>query len=292
VVEDISCSRFWLQGILCGFLGWCRDDGPRRGDDDGGGGYKIGAAPGPIVSARKPVVCSANDLLFKSLDFSVLSGLEANVGNFLKIGGALFKNLTTGETGAFAGIKIIAVGYEIGTKNPPGVPLTTPGRPVTHTGSLGPLDHNFTTGETSVNLSMGASRWVSEARLVLTHRSSLTCCVSVTKSPIKEYETMATRGNLRWIAHLLAFLILGVLTLLALWLVMGTWMPKSAVEMGAVIAFFLCAPIGALWMLYDCAVREKPPFIYFLLAGVPYAFVWYYFDRVRPRKRRQAATHG
>jgi len=37
-------------------------------------------------------------------------------------------------------------------------------------------------------------------------------------------------------------------------------------------------------MLYDCAIREKPPSIYYLIAFVPYAFIWYYFERVRPRK--------
>jgi hypothetical protein len=83
-----------------------------------------------------------------------------------------------------------------------------------------------------------------------------------------------------------AFLILALVTMFALWLVLGTWLPKTAISLTAVVAFFLCAPIGALWMLYDCSVRERPPFIYFLLALVPYAFVWYYFDRVRPRKLR------
>jgi hypothetical protein len=80
-------------------------------------------------------------------------GLETNLGSVAKLGGSFFKNFTTGETGASAGIKAI-VGYEIGSKNPPGVPITTPGAPVTHTVSLGPLQKNLTTGETSASYSL------------------------------------------------------------------------------------------------------------------------------------------
>jgi hypothetical protein len=97
---------------------------------------------------------------------------------------------------------------------------------------------------------------------------------------------MSKRGNLHWMGHILAFLVLLSLTAFAASVVFGTWFPQTTVAMGALIAFFVCAPIGAFWMLYDCSRREKPPFIYFLLAFIPYAFVWYYFDRVRPRSAR------
>lgn len=99
---------------------------------------------------------------------------------------------------------------------------------------------------------------------------------------------MSKRGNLHWTGHLLAFVILLGLTVFGTWFVLGTWLPKTTLAMGALIAFFLCAPIGALWMLYDCSMREKPSFIYYLLALVPYAFVWYYFDRVRSRSAHPA----
>jgi hypothetical protein len=90
--------------------------------------------------------------------------------------------------------------------------------------------------------------------------------------------------------HLLAFLVLISLTAFAASVVFGTWFPKTTVAMAAVVVFFVCAPIGALWMLYDCSMREKPPFIYFLLAFVPYAFVWYYLDRVRSRNVRSQGS--
>jgi len=119
----------------------------------GGGGTTIGPIGPPQMGPRKPVVCSASDLIFGSLEFSFKMGLETNLGSVAKLGGSFFKNFTTGETGASAGIKAI-VGYEIGSKNPPGVPITTPGAPVTHTVSLGPLQKNLTTGETSASYSL------------------------------------------------------------------------------------------------------------------------------------------
>jgi hypothetical protein len=83
----------------------------------------------------------------------------------------------------------------------------------------------------------------------------------------------------------LALLVLPAVAALALWIVLSGWVPKTTVALTAVVAFFLIAPVGALWMVYDCAVREHPPFVYFLFAMVPYAFVWYYFVRVRQRGR-------
>lgn len=98
--------------------------------------------------------------------------------------------------------------------------------------------------------------------------------------------------SLHWAGKLLALLVLASTSVFAASVVLGTWLPKSTIAVGALIAFFVCAPIGALWMLYDCSVREKPPFIYFLMAVVPYAFVWYYIERVRPRRNRGADQNG
>ena len=77
--------------------------------------------------------------------------------------------------------------------------------------------------------------------------------------------------------------------ILAVYVVFGDWLPKTAAAIAAIVLFFLCAPIGALWMLYDCSRQPKSSFFLFLLALVPYAFVWYYIDRVLPRSR---ATRG
>src|SRR5687767_8154020 len=99
------------------------------------------------------MICSARAVLFESLDFSFKAGLEVNLGNIAKLGASFFKDLRTGETGASVAVKAV-VGYEVGTKNAPGVPLNTPGR-VTHTGSIGPFQRNYTTREDSVNVSLG-----------------------------------------------------------------------------------------------------------------------------------------
>ncbi len=74
------------------------------------------------------------------------------MGDFAKIGGSFFKNVTTGESGASVGVKAL-FGYEVGTTNPPGVPITTPAGPVTQTVSLWPFKRNLTTGKTTANFS-------------------------------------------------------------------------------------------------------------------------------------------
>jgi len=44
-------------------------------------------------------------------------------------------------------------------------------------------------------------------------------------------------------------------------------------------------PFGVLWMLYQTFRHEPKPLPYAALAFcVPFAWVWYYFERVRPRK--------
>ncbi|SRR2546427_9307417 len=97
---------------------------------------------------------------------------------------------------------------------------------------------------------------------------------------------MSAHKNLPWVSQFLIFLVLASLSVFAAWIVLGSWLPKSTAVLGSIILFFICAPIGALWMLYDCSRHEKHPLIYFLLAFFPYVFVWYYFERVRPRTNR------
>jgi hypothetical protein len=69
---------------------------------------------------------------------------------------SFFRNLTTGTTGGSAGPNAL-VGYEVGTENAPGVPITTRAGPVTHTVSLVPFQRNLTTEQNSVNLSVGVT---------------------------------------------------------------------------------------------------------------------------------------
>lgn len=75
-----------------------------------------------------------------------------------------------------------------------------------------------------------------------------------------------------------------VLVFAALWIVLGKWSPKTSLEMSAVVLLFVAANIGTIWMLYVSIRFEKHPFAFVLLAFVPYAFLWYYFERVRLRK--------
>jgi uncharacterized membrane protein len=96
------------------------------------------------------------------------------------------------------------------------------------------------------------------------------------------------KQGLHWTAQLFAFIVLACVSAFAAWVVIGPWFPKGSLTIGLLTIFFLLGPVGALWMLYDCSIHEKPPLIYFVLAFVPYAFVWYYFDRVRPRRVRSA----
>lgn len=95
------------------------------------------------------------------------------------------------------------------------------------------------------------------------------------------------KGALRPAVPILVFLISGALLVFAGWVVLGTWLPRTTFGLSCLIAFFIFAPIGSFWMLYDCALREKPPILYYLIAlFLPFAFVWYYFDRVRTRQLR------
>jgi hypothetical protein len=50
-------------------------------------------------------------------------------------------------------------------------------------------------------------------------------------------------------------------------------------------------PLCALWMVYQAVRHEAKPFFYIFLAGfVPFAFVWYYFERFRPRKMMRTSN--
>lgn len=81
-----------------------------------------------------------------------------------------------------------------------------------------------------------------------------------------------------------------ILTSLALWVVVGPWYPRNPFVLSVVTAFFSVAPVGAFWMLYMAVRYEKRPLLFLLLAFLPYAFIWYYFERVRPKKHLTRET--
>ena len=84
-----------------------------------------------------------------------------------------------------------------------------------------------------------------------------------------------------WILFLVAC------TALAFWLVVGPWFARNPLALFLVMLFFMVPPIGSLWMLYQSIRYEKNCLPFVILALVPYAFVWYYFERYRKRSRTE-----
>lgn len=63
---------------------------------------------------------------------------------------------------------------------------------------------------------------------------------------------------------------------------------NPAILFGLLILFGI-PPMGAFWMAYMAIRYEKNPFPMLLLAFfVPFTFLWYYFERVRPGKLKRA----
>jgi hypothetical protein len=50
-----------------------------------------------------------------------------------------------------------------------------------------------------------------------------------------------------------------------------------------VFAYCFTSPFGSFWMLYQSIRFESSPLKYVILSFLPYAFLWYYFERVRNR---------
>ena len=89
----------------------------------GGGGAHIYSAR-PAKPKQPPWVCGPLGVLGNSLEFTTKVGLEAETPLF-KVGTALFKNNTTGETGNETSINTIIFGGEISRVNPPGTPINS-----------------------------------------------------------------------------------------------------------------------------------------------------------------------
>jgi hypothetical protein len=77
-----------------------------------------------------------------------------------------------------------------------------------------------------------------------------------------------------------------VLASLALWIVVGPWFPKNSFVIFLVAAYFGASALGGFWMLYIAVRYEKRPLQFALLSVIPYTFLWYYFERVRPGKHK------
>ena len=75
-----------------------------------------------------------------------------------------------------------------------------------------------------------------------------------------------------------------LVTGLAFWMITIPGVPRNPLLMFLVVVVFAVPPLGAFWMLYMSVRHEKHPLPMILLAFIPYTFLWYYFERVRPGK--------
>ena len=58
-----------------------------------------------------------------------------------------------------------------------------------------------------------------------------------------------------------------------------------------IMPILVLQPFGGIWMLYQAIRYEAKPLPYlFLIAFVPFSYIWYYIEKVKPRK--EARTKG
>jgi hypothetical protein len=84
----------------------------------------------------------------------------------------------------------------------------------------------------------------------------------------------------------LLYVVLGFLILAAaaLLIARGQAPDSNPAVLFAFLVLFAIPPLGAFWMMYMSIRYEKNPFPIVLLAFIPFTFVWFYFERVRPGK--------
>ena len=70
--------------------------------------------------------------------------------------------------------------------------------------------------------------------------------------------------------------------------------PRNPLLTFLIVVIFVVSPVGSFWMLYMSIRHEKHPLPIVLLAFIPYSFLWYYFERVRPGNllRENPGTDG
>ena len=78
------------------------------------------------------------------------------------------------------------------------------------------------------------------------------------------------------------FLVMAAAILL---LVRGAVPDSHPLTMSGLVVLFGVPPFGAFWMMYVSIRYEERPFPLVALAlFIPFSFLWYYFERVRPGK--------
>jgi hypothetical protein len=66
------------------------------------------------------------------------------------------------------------------------------------------------------------------------------------------------------------------------WLFITDWTPQNSIEVAVLSVFCTVYPLGAYWMLYRVVRYEAHLFPYIALSFVPFYFLKYYVERVRP----------
>ena len=80
--------------------------------------------------------------------------------------------------------------------------------------------------------------------------------------------------------NLIAITCAVVLNCLIIWVMFSPWYSRHAYTTVLVSLLFATPALGTYWMLYIAIRNEKQPLPFALVALLPYAFLWYYFDRV------------
>lgn len=92
-----------------------------------------------------------------------------------------------------------------------------------------------------------------------------------------------------FIVKLLGYVVLGFVAMAvsALLIARGEAPASHPAILFALFVLFALPPAGSFWMMYISIRYEKTPLPMILLAFIPFTFLWYYFERVRPGKLRR-----
>jgi hypothetical protein len=79
---------------------------------------------------------------------------------------------------------------------------------------------------------------------------------------------------------------------LVFWLITTSNGPANSLLTFSLVTLCAASPLGAFWMAYMAIRYEKDPWPMVLLGlFVPFAFLWYYFERVKPGRLPSRPYH-
>lgn len=88
--------------------------------------------------------------------------------------------------------------------------------------------------------------------------------------------------------YLLAILIFDVLFLSGI----NVKNPTEIAALLIVMTPLMIIQVGILWMMYTAIRHEEHPWVYVMVAVIPFAFVWYYFARIKQGKAKRNHALG